>query len=137
MAYLFSLHSFVRWLLLLVAVIALVKFALGWWQKKPFAKMDRGLQSGLSGLLDTQWLLGLIYFVVTGLGWLGSPAVGFSRPRLEHFVAMTVAVVVGHLPAAWKNKPDATRFRNNLWVVIAVIILILLGVSVLPGNRWK
>lgn len=123
-----TLHSLVRWLLLLVAVVALVKFTLGYAQKQPFRPMDRGLMSAFTGLMDSQVLLGLI--LLFGLG-------GINRFRMEHAVAMLIAVVLAHLPMRWREAPDSTRFRNNLLVIIGVLVLVVAGISVLPGNRWS
>jgi uncharacterized membrane protein YphA (DoxX/SURF4 family) len=77
-------------------------------------------------MMDLQMLLGII-FITTGL----SPMY-----RIEHAVTMILAVVVSHLPAAWKKKEDRIRYRNGLLVLIGVVILIVLGIAVLPGNRW-
>jgi len=48
MGFLLMLHSIVRWLIVIVGVVALVKFAIGLLQKSAFGKMDRGLSSGFS-----------------------------------------------------------------------------------------
>ena len=40
-------HSGLRWLILLVAVIAIIKFAVGWRTGSAFKGMDRGTHGGL------------------------------------------------------------------------------------------
>ena len=77
------LHSMVRWLVLLAAVAAIVKFAVGWRRGGAFSGLDRGLSLGFSGLLDLQALLGLIVLIGGGLA-----GAGFPRYRLEHAVTM-------------------------------------------------
>ena len=52
-------HSFVRWIIILVAVIIIVKFAISWAANSLFKAMDRGLASAL------QWFDGF-----AGLAWL-------------------------------------------------------------------
>ena len=49
MDFLFTLHSHTRWLILLVAVAAIDKLAIGWQRGSAFKGMDRGLAAGFSG----------------------------------------------------------------------------------------
>ena len=96
---LLMLHAILRWGILLVAVIAIVKFALGWLRGGQFKGMDRGLTAGFSGLMDLQVTLGLILFL-----WSGFAGVGFPMYRIEHAVTMIIAAVVAHLPVVTKCK---------------------------------
>jgi hypothetical protein len=126
---LFMAHSGLRWLVLLVALIAIVKFLLGWLTRGPFKGMDRGLMAGYSGLLDLQSTLGIILLL-----WNGFSGAGFPRHRLEHGLIMIVAAVVAHLSSRWRNAEDPIRFRNNLFLIVASLVLVLIGISVLPGG---
>lgn len=131
MVFLLTLHSIVRWALIVVALAALAKFAIGWLRSQPFDRIASALSSAFGGLLDLQLLLGLLYFLITGFG-----GAGFPRFRWEHFGIMAIAVVVGHLPARWKKLDDTQRHRNALFAVVAALLLIVVGVSLLPGSRW-
>ncbi len=131
MNFLLITHSYLRWLVLLVAVIAIVKFAIGWLRGGEFKNMDRGLAAGFSGLLDLQATLGLILLILTGLTGAGFPMV-----RIEHASTMILAVVVGHLPARWKKAEDQIRFRNTLFCILGVLLLIYVGVMRLLGG-WN
>ena len=122
-------HSGLRWIILLVAVVAVIKFALGWLQGSAFKGMDRGLMSGFSGLMDLQATLGIIFLI-----WSGFTGAGFPRYRIEHGIIMIIAAVVAHLSARWKNADDTTRFRNNLFTIIAALVLVLVGISFLPAE---
>ncbi|MCL4267905.1 MAG: hypothetical protein KJZ72_00100 [Anaerolineales bacterium] len=127
---LLPLHSYLRWLIVIVAVTAIVKFAIGWLRGGAFKGMDRGLASGFAGLMDLQVLLGLI--ILIGLG--GSE--GYPMVRIEHGVTMILAAVVGHLPARWKNAADDIRFRNTLFCILGALLLVFVGVMRLPGG-WN
>ena len=122
-------HSGLRWIILLVAVVAVIKFALGWLQGSAFKGMDRGLMSGFSGLMDLQATLGIIFLI-----WSGFTGAGFPRYRIEHGIIMIIAAVVAHLSARWKNADDKTRFRNNLFIIIAALVLVWVGIAILPGG---
>lgn len=126
------IHSIVRWLIIMVAVVAVIKFTIGWRRGQTFSGMDRGLTSAFSGLIDAQVLLGFIYFFWNGL----STDAGFPWYRLEHMGFMVAAAIVAHLPALWKKSEDKLRFRNTLFVVLDTLILILIGVARLPGG-WS
>lgn len=124
-----ALHSVLRWAIVAVAVVAIVKFFIGWRRGSEFGKMDRGLTAGFSGLMDLQVLLGFIYFF-----WNGFAGGGFPSYRIEHLVTMLVAAVVAHLPARWKSLDDPTRFRRALYVVLGVLAIVFVGVGRLPGG---
>ena len=126
---LLSIHSVVRWLIVAVGVIALVKFAIGWLGNGRFSGMDRGLTSGFSGLIDLQATLGLVFLL-----WSGIARDGFPMYRIEHAITMILAVAAAHLPARWKKSPDKIRFRNSLAVVAVTAVLIVAGVASLPGG---
>jgi hypothetical protein len=130
MGFLLMFHSILRWIIVLVAVIAIVKFALGWLRGMEFKGMDRGLMSGFSGLMDLQVTLGIIFLLWSGIG----AGAGFPMYRIEHGITMIIAAVVAHLSARWKNADAATRFRNNLFVILASIVLVVVGISTLPGG---
>ena len=123
------IHSLVRWLIVIVAVVAAVKFALGWLRGGAFESMDRGLASGFSGLMDLQVALGLIYLI-----WSGVAGEGFPVFRITHAILMFIAAIVAHLHVLWKNADDKLRFRNSLFIVLDVLIIIFVGVGMLPAG---
>jgi hypothetical protein len=127
MALLLSIHSHLRWLILIVALIAAVKFAWGWLRGGAFKGMDRGLASGFSGLMDLQATLGLVFLI-----WNGLAGAGFPMYRIEHAVTMIVAAMVAHLPMLWKAADDKKRFRNTLFIVLDTLIIVFIGVARLP-----
>jgi hypothetical protein len=122
-------HSGVRWLILLVAVLAIIKFVIGWMRGGAFNGMDRGLMAGFSGLMDLQATLGIVLLL-----WSGFAGVGFPGFRIVHGLIMIIAAVLAHMSAYWKNAADAIRFRNNLFLIIGSLILVVIGIAVLPGG---
>ena len=130
MEFLLMIHSILRWVIVLAAFAAIIKFGFGAFGSGVFKPMDRGLSSGFSGLMDLQVLLGLIYFLWTGFALSFWP--GY---RFEHLAVMLVAAAVAHLPARWKNAPDKLRFRNALFAVLFALFFVYAGVSILP-NGW-
>ena len=129
MGILLGLHSIVRWVIVIVGLIAIVKFLTGMARKGEFGKMDRGLSAGFSGLIDLQVMLGLLYFFITGFG-----GVGFPLFRIEHMITMLVAAVVAHSPSMFKETPN--KYAVAFYSVFGTMILIFIGVSLLPGG-WS
>lgn len=132
MTILLAIHSIVRWAITLVAIALIVRLAIGLMKKQAFDQSARVLTAAFSGLMDTQMLLGILYLLIGGFG-----AVGFPRYRLEHAGMMLIAVIVAHLPAAWKKLPDNIRTRNTLIAVIVALLIVFIGVIPLGGwVRW-
>jgi len=128
MGFILMIHSILRWLIVVVGLIALVKLGSGWLGKQAFGKMDRGLISGFSGLMDLQMLLGVIFFI-----WSGVAEAGFPMYRIEHAITLIVAVAVAHLPARWKKEADNPRFRNSFFAILISMLLIVVGVATVGG----
>ena len=126
---LLTVHSWLRWLILFIAVVAAVKFLVGWLSKSAFQSMDRGLLMGFSGLMDLQATLGIILLL-----WGGFTGTGFPAYRLAHGLIMILAAAVAHMSARWRNSDDVTRFRNNLFLIFGSLLLVLIGISILPGG---
>lgn len=129
MTILLMAHSWLRWLILLIAIAAIVKFLIGWLRASSYQGMDRGLMSGFSGLMDLQATLGIILFL-----WSGFGGVGFPAYRIAHGLIMIFAAALVHMSAGWKNADSFTRFRNNLFLIVGSLILVLIGVAILPGG---
>ena len=52
------IHSINRWLIVVVALAAAVKFAIGWLGRRDYQPIDQTLMRGTTGLMDLQALLG-------------------------------------------------------------------------------
>jgi hypothetical protein len=123
---LLTIHGELRWLIVLVAVVAIVKFAHGWLTKAEYKGMDRGLLAAFSGLLDLNLLLGLILMITLGVG---VPA------RIEHATTMVIALAIAHSSSLWRRSTNSTtRFRNSLLTVVLALIVVFIGVVRLRGG---
>ena len=121
------LHSLWRWVVVIVALIALVKFALGWLQKKNPDALDRRLLLAFTTTIDIQVLLGIILVInllITSV---------LDRAAIEHVVTMVIVAIVAHLSAIWRKRDDNVMLRNSFFVVLATLVLIFAGVAVVNG----
>jgi hypothetical protein len=129
--FILTLHSILLWALIIIAVAALIKFAIGWLGKNPYDKTANRLRVAFTSLIDLQLLLGAFY-----LFWSGLQGFGFPSYRIEHLIIMVVAVVLAHLTSLGKDKGDVIRYRNGFLFTLASVLVIIIGVSALPGGRW-
>jgi len=71
-----TLHNLTRWVVIILAVIALARAFSGWLGKKTYTSADARSGSLYAGLFDLQLLLGVILFFTKG--WFGVLA-GYER----------------------------------------------------------
>lgn len=126
------IHSILRWIVVILGIVVIVKFAAGWLGRKPFTALDARLAMLFSMAMDIQILAGLILLVWSGV----ATAIGFPRYRLEHAFMMILALAAVHIPARWRKSGDAIRFRNTLLAFVLAIVFVAIGVSLLPGGGW-
>lgn len=127
---LLTVHSAIRWAILVIGLLVIVKYSIGLAANSAFAGIDRGLVAGFSGLMDLQALAGLAYFI-----WNGTAVAGFPFYRILHGFIMLLAIVAAHLPGRLKTLPDKLRFQYSLLAVIFSLVLVLIGISLLP-HGW-
>jgi uncharacterized membrane protein len=130
MDFILVLHSLVRWLVVIAALVAIIRYIVDLTGKSPDAEMGRKLMLAYTILLDVNVLLGLILIVGRAM------AVGQVLPVwLEHAVTNFVAVIVAHIFAARSRKMDDPR-RAATWRlggVVVSILMIIAGVAVVGG----
>jgi hypothetical protein len=127
-AFLLGLHSGVRWLVVLVTLVILVKLIINLAQQGRFDPLTQRLMAIWSGLASLQGLIGIILFIA-----LGQFDVGY---RWAHAVTLMIAVAVANQYRRFKDAPDPIKNRNYLVIVLVVLALIFIGVALLPGERW-
>jgi hypothetical protein len=118
-------HSIVRWLIVLVGVIAAVR-AVMVMRGQAGNKMDRGLMSGYTGLMDLNVLLGLI--LIVGLG-------EWELIQIEHAITNIIAVVVAHVFVARAKKIEDPKRKAqfHLLGVVVSLTIIVIGVALVGG----
>ncbi len=126
------LHNLMRWVILILAVLTLVKSFSGMSNKKAFTAGDRKTALFLMISADVQLLLGLLLYMMKG--WMSSFSQGGVMANaasrfwaVEHIFGMVVALVLIHLgfSAAKKNMDDATKFKKLFWFTLIALVIIL------------
>jgi hypothetical protein len=141
-----ALHSIVRWLVIVFAVLALVRMFSGWAGRRIWAHADDRVGILFTSMLDLQMLLGLIlYFflspitasLLNGTGSISSPGVRFFG--VEHILMMLVGVVVAHVGRSISKKAPTSSGKFNraaiLYSLAVVIILLAIPWPFSPVSR--
>lgn len=125
MRMLFYAHSGLRYLVLLMGLIAVAYFASGLATKRPVGKPVRILGSSFVGLLDLQVLLGI---VLLGAGWPFYPALW------GHLVMMLAAAALAHVMMVKNRRRLDPGYLLPLIGVGGALLLILAGILAISRN---
>jgi hypothetical protein len=116
-----ALHNIVRWLVIILAVVALVRAYRGWLGKREWTDNDRKAGVFFGMVVDIQFLLGIILIFLVGLPNLGSFGI-------DHVIPMIVAVLLIHLGTAMSRRASEAVAKHRsaaMWFSLAVIIILV------------
>ena len=129
------IHSWLRWFILILALVILVKSVLGMSGGKDYLKGDNAMASAFVGLLDLQLLFGLaLYFWtsdITSNAWGGdvSPMKNATIRywAVEHISIMIIAIALAHIGKVKVKKisDSAKKFKTQLIFFGIALLLIL------------
>ncbi len=113
-----SIHNLVRWVALILGILAVVRMYIGWFRKLPWIPADKKIGSYYTIALDIQFLLGLILFLFLspfglqaylkfGAGYVMQQA-DFRFFGFEHVLYMVLAIVLGHLGSVFSRQGRET-----------------------------
>lgn len=134
-AFFVTLHSILRWLIVLAALFTIIRAATGLSFKRGWMALDNRASLWYTVLLDIQVLVGIIlYFFLSPTTLVAlqnfSGAMRDSTMRffaVEHVVIMLVAVVVAHIGRSMvKKAPDAAakHRRTLIWTVVSIVLVL-------------
>ena len=127
-------HNIMRWVVVILAIYALVRIYMGWLGKKEFTETDRKALSFYSIGLDIQVLLGLILYFMGGwfnvFGNMGSASGEARFFGVEHITMMLIAVVLAHLGVVMSKKATTSsgKFKRAAIFVTLSILAILVAI---------
>ena len=132
-----TIHSLLRWIVLLAGLAAVGRGVSGW-SGRPWLPADRLTGRVFVGVLDLQFVIGLVLYVVL------SPIVGAAMSNVgaamrdsilrfflvEHAAGMLVAVALAHVGNAKIKKAadDASRHRTAAVFFGLSLFIILLSI---------
>ena len=133
-------HSSLAYLVLLLIVIAIGLSFMTWFKKGAFTPTIK--KAGLYAFVAThvQFLLGLVLYVVSPLGWdnLSADAMKDSIMRLyavEHPFTMIIGIIVISLGYIRMKKAEDDRKKlQSIWLYYTIGLVLIL--SRIPWNAW-
>jgi hypothetical protein len=134
------IHSYWRWLVLLVLLVRGLKGLVGYLQKSEYGALDKRLSLAAVIAVDVQLLLGIVLFAISPTIRIALADPGAAMKNdvvrllfVEHPFTMIVGVVlvhVGHALGKRPTRPDPSRHR-----IAAAMTLLGLGI-VLTRIPW-
>ena len=133
-----TVHSYLRWAVLLLALIVLARSLRGWAGSREWTRVDDRFHAGLVGAIDLQLLLGLVLYIFLSpmtSAFFADVGAAMKEPALrffglEHIAAMVVAVTIFHIGRARSKKAKTPRVRHRRVWVSTLIALLLVAASI-------
>lgn len=137
---LLAVHNIMRWIIVVLAIVALIRAYWGWFGKREWTPTDHNAGLLFSISLDIQLLLGLIiYFGLSPITRSAIQNLGAAMSNanlrffaLEHFILMLIAVILVHIGTGASRKAVeaiSKHRRAAVWFTLAVL-------AILVGMPW-
>lgn len=123
------LHSIWRWVVVVVAAVAVAKALIGWLGRQPFGSLDDRLGMAYTITLDIQVLLGLILYILERRWSLPDPFFAYIHP-----LVMIIALALAHIGRRRSRTADSDEARHRAATLFYAISLLLI-VAAVPWNR--
>lgn len=134
------LHSLLRWIILVLLLVSIVKAYTGWKQGRAFTAGDRRIWSFTMIAAHTTFAVGLYLLLAGRYGMTkanmlppGESVMSSKFFRffwVEHPVMMFISIILITLAAGKAKKaiPDLAKFKHAFWLFLVALILILVSV---------
>lgn len=135
-SFVLAIHNIVRWLVLIVGIVAIIRAYIGWFGKKEWTDLDDKLGLGFTISIDVQFLLGLLLYVflspITTNAFANmSAAMSDSGTRyflVEHSLMMLVAIILAHIGRSRAKSADTDVGKHkNAAIFYTIALLIILA----------
>lgn len=129
-ATLLTLHSWWRWVVLLVAAITVIKMLFGWLGRREWTRLDDQLGLIFTITIDIEVLLGILVWIMSQ-AWTRGMVAAF-----EHPITMLLALVLAHVGQrrARKTTDGTAKYRTSAIFYTLSFVLILAGVFLVTSR---
>jgi hypothetical protein len=136
---LLTVHSYLRWLVLLAGLVAVAKLANGFTRQAVWGPAELRVSRIFVGMLDLQFLAGLVLYAISPVtrDAMKHSATAISDPHVRFFVAehpmmMFIALCVAHGASVWTRRSASDRVK---YLRSSVGFAFALGL-ILAGIPW-
>lgn len=129
MEWVVTLHSYWRWVVLLVAIGAIALSLMSAFGSRPWDSLSSRLSLIFTIVMDVQFLIGVIVWV-TKSAWSGDAVIGWLHP-----LAMLGAVALAHVGRARADRAtnDVEQGKQASIFFVASLVVVLVAI---PFASW-
>jgi hypothetical protein len=139
-----TIHSWLRWLVILAGIIAFARAAAGASSRRPSTPADDKSGFWFTTMLDLQVLLGLILYVFlspfthAAFGDIGAAMKnsGLRFWLVEHPFGVLVGLALVHIGRARARKTDSLRRHRIVAIFFGLALVALLAAIPWPGTPY-
>ena len=137
------IHNLLRWVVLLLAIIVIVRAVLGVTGRRDWVSADQASGQWFGRMLDLQTLLGLVLYIFLSpftREAFGDFGAAMRNPPLrffavEHLAGMIIVVALAHIGTVRVKKvKDAAQRHKNALIFYALALVIMLLSIPWPGT---
>jgi ammonia channel protein AmtB len=132
-------HNFLRWVVLILALLAIVKSFSGMSSKKSFTPADKKTSLFFMISMDIQLLLGLVLYFTSAWGIKNIQNMGMGEVMkdtagrffaIEHTIGMLLAIIFAHVAYAFAKKPIEDRVKFKKIFIFSLLSLVVMLISI-------
>jgi uncharacterized membrane protein len=131
-------HSYLRYVVLLLLLVVVLKSLTAWLNNKPFTNGDDKFSLTLLIATHTQLLVGLfLYFVSPFVQFSGETMKdkGFRYWTVEHFFMMALAIVLITIARISHKKLSTAAAKHKRLFILNAIALLIIVVAIVSSGR--
>jgi hypothetical protein len=132
-------HSGLRWVVLILALLAIIKALMGMQKKSAFTNADNKISLVLISFMDIQLIIGLVLYIFGPMGLKNIQNMGMGEVMknsytrffaMEHLIGMLIAIVVFHIGRSKSKKAidDASKHKKAFVYYLIGLIIILASI---------
>lgn len=131
-------HSYLRYFVLIMLVVVVVKSFMGWSGKKPFTRVDDRLGLYLVIFTHLQLIAGVVLYFLSPNVQFGSNTMKDATIRywtMEHVVMMVIAIVlITAARSTSRRMQDDTAKHKRLVIFNVIAIVVIVGALIMSGR---
>jgi hypothetical protein len=130
------LHSLVRYFVLILLIVLIVKSFTGWQGKKEFTGADNKISLFTLIFTHIQFLLGLILYFISPFVVFGGERDATSRYwTMEHISMMLIAVVLITVARSTSKRMTDSTSKHKRLFILNIIALIVIVAAIMMAKR--
>lgn len=130
-----TLHSIVRYAVLILLIVLIVKSLMGWTSKAAFTGADNKISLFTLIFTHTQVLLGLVLYFVSPFVWAAEKSPARTYWKFEHVTLMLIAVMLITVARATMKKiNDGPSKHKRLFILNTIALVIVIAAIVMSGR---